>query len=75
MYNYDLLRNAIALGATKVVEYLAGSRVLAACTDYVAAQSVDIIAQCLKSVDDLETALPDLLGWQIDELNESSLCL
>ena len=28
-YNYDLLRNAIALGATKVVEYLAVTRVLA----------------------------------------------
>ena len=32
-YNYDLLRNAIALGASKVVEYLAGPRVLAAYTD------------------------------------------
>jgi hypothetical protein len=29
-YNYYLLRNAIALGTTKVVEYLAGPRVLAA---------------------------------------------
>jgi hypothetical protein len=71
-YNYDLLRNAIALGATKVVEYLAGPRVLAAYTDYAAAQSDDI-AQYLKSVDDLEIALPGLLGWQIDELNESPL--
>lgn len=69
-YNYDLLRNAIALGATKVIEYLAGPRVLAAYTDYAAAQSDDI-AQYLKSVDNLETALPGLLGWQIDELNES----
>lgn len=41
-YNYYLLRNAIALGATKVVEYLAGPRVLAACTDHAAAQSDDI---------------------------------
>jgi hypothetical protein len=71
-YNYDLLRNAIALGATKVVEYLAGLRVLAAYTDYAAAQSDDI-AQYLKSVDNLETALPGLLGWKIDELNESPL--
>jgi hypothetical protein len=69
-YNYDLLRNAIALGASKVVEYLAGPRVLAAYTDYATAQSDDI-AQYLKSVDNLETALPGLLGWQIDELNES----
>ena len=71
-YNYDLLRNAIALGATKVVEYLAGPRVLAAYTDYAATQSDDI-AQYLKSLDNLETALPGLLGWQIDELNESPL--
>jgi hypothetical protein len=71
-YNYDLLRNAIALGATKVVEYLAGPRVLAAYTEYAEAQSDDI-AQYLKRVDNLEAALPDLLGWQIDELNESPL--
>jgi hypothetical protein len=71
-YNYDLLRSAIALGATKIVEYLAGPRVLAAYTDYAAAQSDDI-AQYLRSVDNLETALPGLLGWQIDELNESPL--
>jgi hypothetical protein len=71
-YNYDLLRNAIAVGATKVVEYLAGPRVLAAYKDYAAAQSNDI-ARYLRSVDNLETALPGLLGWQIDELNESPL--
>jgi hypothetical protein len=71
-YACDLLRNAIALGATKAVEYLAGARVLAAYTDYAAAQSDDI-AQYLKSVDKLEAALPGLLGWQIDELNESPL--
>jgi hypothetical protein len=71
-YNYDILRNAIALGATKVVEYLAGPRVLAAYTDYAAAQSDDI-ARYLRSVDNLETTLPGLLGWQIDELNESPL--
>jgi hypothetical protein len=43
-YNYDLLRsNAVALGATKVVEYLAGPRrVLGAYTDYAAAESDDI---------------------------------
>ena len=71
-YNYDLLRSAITLGATKVVEYLAGPRVLAAYADYAATQSDDI-AQYLKSIDSLETTLPSLLGWQIDELNESPL--
>ena len=70
IYNYDQLRNAIAFGATKVIEYLSGPQVLAAYTDYAAAQSDDI-AQYLKSVDNLETALPGLLGWKIDELNES----
>jgi hypothetical protein len=72
VYNYDLLRSAISSGAAKIVEYLAGPRVLAAYTYYAATHSDDI-AQCLKSVGDLETALPDLLGWQIDELNESPL--
>lgn len=71
-HNYDLLRNAIASGATKIVEYLAGPRVLAAYTHYAATHS-DEIAQYLKSVGNLETTLPDLLGWQIDELNESPL--
>ena len=71
-YNYDLLRNAIALGATKIIGYLAGPRVIAAYTDYAAAHNDDI-AQYLKSVDNLETALPGLLGWKIDELNESPL--
>ena len=37
-----------------------------------AAQSDDI-ALYLRSVDNLMTAPPGLLGWQIDELNESSL--
>ena len=72
VYNYDLLRSAISSGATKIVEYLAGPRVLAAYTYYAETHSDDI-AQYLKSVDNLETALPDLLGWQIDELNESPL--
>lgn len=71
-YNYDLLRNAIIFGATKVVDYLAGPRVLAAYTDHAATQNDDI-AQYLKSVDSLETALPGLLGWKIDELDESPL--
>lgn len=70
--NYDLLRNAISSGAAKVIEYLASPRILAAYTYYAATHSDDI-AQYLKSVDTLETALPDFLGWQIDELNESPL--
>jgi hypothetical protein len=54
-YNYDRLHNSIALGATKVVEYLADSWVLAAHIDNAAARS-DNTAQYLKSDDDLETA-------------------
>ena len=72
VYDFDLLRSAISFGATKIVEYLAGPRVLAAYTYYAETHSDDV-AQYLKSVGDLETALPDLLGWQIDELNESPL--
>jgi len=71
-YNYDLLRGAITHGATKVVEYLAGPRPLAAYTHYAATHSDDI-AQYLKRVENLGAVLPDLLGWKVDELNESPL--
>ncbi|KAF8267587.1 hypothetical protein EI94DRAFT_1801491 [Lactarius quietus] len=71
-YNYDLLRSAIRSGATKVVDYLAGPRLLAAFT-YYAETHDDDIAQYLKSIDSLGALLPDLLGWQPDELNESPL--
>jgi hypothetical protein len=71
-YNYDLLRSAISAGATKVVDYLAGPRPLGAYAYYAVTHS-DNIAQYLKSLDNLEAALPDLLGWQVDELNESPL--
>lgn len=71
-YNYDLLRGAIISGATKVVEYLAGPRPLAAYAHYAVTYNNDI-AQYLKSIDNLEAALPDLLGWKVDELNESPL--
>ncbi|KAI9462535.1 hypothetical protein F5148DRAFT_1286433 [Russula earlei] len=71
-YNYDLLRSAIFFGAAKVVEYLAGPRSLAAYTYYASTYSDDI-AQYLKSIDNLSAALPALLGWQLDELNESPL--
>lgn len=72
IHNFDLLRSAIEHGAAKVVEYLAGARPLAAYTYYVATQS-DYIAQHLKSLENLGAVLPDLLGWQVDELNESPL--
>jgi len=71
-YNYDLLRSAITYGAAKVVEYLAGPRPLAAYTYYAATHSDDI-AQYLKSFENLEAVLSDLLGWKVDELNESPL--
>ncbi|KAI0263726.1 hypothetical protein BC834DRAFT_290264 [Gloeopeniophorella convolvens] len=73
IYNYDILRAAINSGATKVVEYLAGSRPLAAYKYYASTHS-DNIAQYVKSVDNsLEEILPGLLGWEINDLNESPL--
>jgi hypothetical protein len=72
MYNCDLLRNAIGHGSSKVVEYLAGPRPLAAYRYYAATHSGDI-SQYLKSIENLEAVLPDLLGWHVDELNESPL--
>ena len=71
-YNYDLLRSAITHGAAKIVEYLAGPRPLAAYTYYAATHSDDI-AQYLKSFENLGAVLSDLLGWKVDELNESPL--
>ena len=70
--NYDLLRNAIDYGATKVIDYLAGLRPLAAFTHYAETHD-DETAQYLRSIDNLTAALPGLLGWQINELNESPL--
>ena len=71
-YNYDLLRSTIRFGATKVVDYLAGPRPIASFTHYTETHNDDIV-QYLKSIDNLGVVLPDLLGWQPDELNESPL--
>jgi hypothetical protein len=71
-HNYDLLRSAIRFGATKVIDYLAGPRPAAAFTHYAETHNDDI-AQYLKSIDNLGAVLPELLGWQSDELNESPL--
>lgn len=71
-YNYDLLRSAISSGATKVIDYLAGPRPIAAFTHYADTHNDDI-AQYLKSIDNLGVVLPDLLGWKSDDLNESPL--
>lgn len=71
-HNYDLLRSAICFGATKVIDYLAGPRPTAAFTHYAETHDDDI-AQYLKSIDNLGPMLPELLGWQSDELNESPL--
>ncbi|KAH9034021.1 hypothetical protein EDB83DRAFT_2296389 [Lactarius deliciosus] len=71
-YNYDLLRSAITSGATKVIDYLAGPRPIAAFTHYAETHDDDI-AQYLKSIDNLGAVLPDLLGWKFDELNETPL--
>jgi hypothetical protein len=72
MYDYDLLRNAIIFGSSKVIEYLTGPRPRAAYMYYATTHSDDI-SQYLKSIEDLEAVLPDLLGWHVDELNESPL--
>ena len=71
-HDYELLRNAIRSGATKVVDYLAGSRPIAAYKHYSETHD-DEIAQYLKSIDDLDAVFPDLLGWKPDESNESPL--
>ncbi|KAH8991545.1 hypothetical protein EDB92DRAFT_2114535 [Lactarius akahatsu] len=75
-YNYGLLRSAIKFCATKVIDYLAGPRPTAAFTHFAEIHD-NAIARYLKRVKkrtkDLSTALPDLLGWKPDELNESPL--
>ncbi|KAH9170812.1 hypothetical protein EDB89DRAFT_2071544 [Lactarius sanguifluus] len=67
-YNYNLLRSAISSGATKIVDYLAGPRPIAAFTHYVETHNDDIV-QYLTGIDNLGAVLPDLLGWKPDELN------
>ncbi|KAH9007478.1 hypothetical protein EDB84DRAFT_1572846, partial [Lactarius hengduanensis] len=64
--------HAIGSGATKIVDYLAGPRPIAAFTHYAETHDDDI-AQYLKGIDDLGAVLPDLLGWNPDESNESPL--
>ncbi|KAI9433857.1 hypothetical protein H4582DRAFT_1982964 [Lactarius indigo] len=71
-YNYDLLRSAISSGATKIIDYLAGPRPIAAFSHYVETHNDDI-AQYMAGMDNLGAALPDLIGWKSDELNESPL--
>ena len=71
-HDYELLRNAIRSGATKVVDYFAGSRPIAAYKHYSETHD-DEIAQYLKSIDDLDAVFPDLLGWKPDGSNESPL--
>ncbi|KAH8995817.1 hypothetical protein EDB86DRAFT_1066941 [Lactarius hatsudake] len=71
-YKYDLLRGAIKFGATKVIDYLAGPRPIAAFTHYAETHDDDI-AQYLKRIKNLSAVLPDILGWKPDELNESPL--
>ena len=71
-YNYELLRNAICSGATKVVDYLAGPRPIAAYKHYAETHDNEI-AQSLKSIDDLDAVFPELLGWEPDASNESLL--
>ena len=71
-YDYELLRNAICSGATKVIDYLAGPRPIAA-YKYYSETHDDEIAQYLKNIDDLDAVFPDLLGWKPDASNESPL--
>ena len=71
-YNFDFLRSAIGSGASKVIDYLAGPRPIAAFTHYAETHDDDIV-QYLRSIDNLGAVLPDLLGWRSNELNESPL--
>ncbi|KAF8260330.1 hypothetical protein EI94DRAFT_1780506 [Lactarius quietus] len=72
MYKYELLRSAIQSGATNVIDYLTGPRPIAACRHYAETHD-DEIARYLNSIDDLDAAFPELLGWTSDGLNESPL--
>jgi hypothetical protein len=72
-YNfYDFLRTAIRSGATKVIDYLAGPRPIAAFMHYAETHD-DKTAKYLKSIDNLDAVFPELLGWQPDGMNETPL--
>ncbi|KAA1478658.1 ankyrin [Dentipellis sp. KUC8613] len=67
-----LLFIAANFGATKTIDYLASARPLAAFRYYMSANT-DARANYLRSMAGLDKALPKLLGWEINSLNESSL--
>ncbi|KAI0059307.1 ankyrin [Artomyces pyxidatus] len=69
---YILLREAIHVGASKIVGYLAGPRPLAAFQHYAASHSDDR-ALYIRQIEDFESVLPKQLGWEINERNESPL--
>ncbi|KAI0059327.1 ankyrin [Artomyces pyxidatus] len=70
--SYVLVQEAIHAGASKVVDYLAGPRPLAAFRYYAASRSDDR-ALYIRQTEDFESVLPKQLGWCINELNESPL--
>jgi hypothetical protein len=70
--SYGLLSEAITNGSIRVIKYLAGPQPLTAYTYYAETHS-DGIAQYLKNVENLEAALPEFLGWKVDESIESPL--
>ena len=67
-----LLWKAALVNALGIVRYLAGDRPLAAYRFYAAAHS-GAIAQRLRSEPNLDTVLPQWLGWSVNSLNESPL--
>ncbi|TFY76764.1 hypothetical protein EWM64_g7248 [Hericium alpestre] len=69
---FPLLQEAAKSGASKIIDYLATSRPLAAFRYYASSHS-DACAHHLRRTTDLETQLPKWLGWEINELNESCL--
>lgn len=69
MHNYGLLRGAIYSRVTKFIDFLAGPRptVLRHSHNY-----GEKFTTTSHSIENPVAILPDLLGWQPDELDESS---
>lgn len=69
----QLVFQAAMNGAHEVLKYLHGSRPLSAYRHFASTSIADPRARHLQRIADLSTALPPLLGWQIDDYNESPL--
>ena len=73
-HHIPLLWSAAIQGATKILDWLATPAPLEAYKAFISsASNEDVIAKALRKIDDLETQLPELLGFLPNELGETAV--